>query len=60
MQMKLAITLSQTMLQKERVNNNRDWIFENPTIMSHLGNCFLLAQLIAKLIHYACNVALMG
>ena len=33
-----------------------------PTIMSHLANCFLLAQLIATLIHYthACTVALIG
>ena len=27
---------------------------------THLANCFLLAQLIATLIHYQCTVALMG
>ena len=34
--------------------------YSKPTIMSHLANCFLLAQLIATLIHYPCTVALMG
>ena len=31
-----------------------------PTMYAHLANCFLLAQLIATLIHYQFTVALMG
>ena len=37
------------------------WLdLQNPTIMSHLANCIVLAQLIATLIHYPCTVVLMG